>query len=118
MLIEMLKPDFKFSNDTGVLIQLVHSGWNQVNVLVSKEGSTRGGHYHKISKEVFYIVSGKVKLTIQAEEKSEEYILQKDDMFLVSPFQRHTFAFLEDTVMVSMYDICVEKEDGSKDIYK
>ena len=30
----------------------------------------------------------------------------------------HTFVFEEDTVMVSMYDICVEKEDGSKDIYK
>ena len=39
-------------------------------------------------------------------------------MFLVSPFQKHTFVFEEDTVMVSMYDMCVEKEDGSKDIYK
>ena len=30
----------------------------------------------------------------------------------------HTFTFIEDTVMVSMYDVCVEKEDGTKDIYK
>lgn len=118
MLIEMLKPDFEFSNDTGLLVQLVHDGWKQVNVLVSKAGSTRGGHYHKISREVFYIVSGETKLLIETANEREEYVLRKGDMFLISPFQRHTFTFAEDTVMVSMYDICVELEDGTKDIYK
>ena len=39
-------------------------------------------------------------------------------MFMVLPYQKHTFTFIEDTVMVSMYDVCVEKEDGTKDIYK
>lgn len=118
MLIKMLEPDFKFANDTGLLVQLVHEGWTQVNVLVSNAGSIRGGHYHKVSNEAFYIVSGKVKLLLETEDEKEECILQKDDMFLVSPYQKHTFTFIEDTVMVSMYDICVEKEDGSKDIYK
>jgi len=118
MLIEMLEPDFKFANDTGLLVQLVHEGWKQVNVLVSKAGSTRGGHYHKVSKEVFYVVSGELKLTLETDTEKEEYALKEDDMFLVSPYQRHTFSFMKDTVMVSMYDICVEREDGSKDIYK
>lgn len=118
MLITMLKPDFEFSNETGLLVQLVHEGWSQINVLVSKAGSTRGGHYHKVSKEVFYIINGKTKLLLETETEKEEYLLKEGDMFLISPFQKHTFSFSEDTVMVSMYDICVEKEDGSKDIYK
>ena len=77
MLIEMMEPDFKFSNETGLLVQLVHEGWNQVNVLVSNAGATRGGHYHKVSKEVFYIVSGSIKLLIETENEKEEYILNK-----------------------------------------
>ncbi len=118
MLITMLKPDFEFSNETGLLVQLVHEGWSQINVLVSKANSTRGGHFHKVSREVFYIVSGKTKLSLETETENEEYILKEGDMFLISPYQKHTFSFIEDTVMVSMYDIWVEKEDGSKDIYK
>ena len=118
MLIEMMEPDVKFSNETGLLVQLVHEGWNQVNVLVSNAGATRGGHYHKVSKEVFYIVSGSIKLLIETENEKEEYILNQNDMFMVLPYQKHTFTFIEDTVMVSMYDVCVEKEDGTKDIYK
>ena len=118
MLIEMMEPDFKFSNETGLLVQLVHEGWNQVHVLVSNAGATRGGHYHKVSKEVFYIVSGSIKLLIETENEKEEYILNQNDMFMVLPYQKHTFTFIEDTVMVSMYDVCVEKEDGTKDIYK
>ena len=118
MLIEMLQPDFKFANETGLLVQLVHEGWEQVNVLVSKAGATRGGPYHKVSKEVFYVISGEVKLTLETDTEKEEYTLKEADMFLISPYQRHTFSFAKDTVMVSMYDVCVEREDGSKDIYK
>ena len=50
MLITMLKPDFEFSNETGLLVQLVHEGWSQINVLVSKANSTRGGHFHKVKQ--------------------------------------------------------------------
>lgn len=117
-MLKMLKPDFKFANDAGLLVQLVHEGWNQINVLVSKTGSNRGGHFHKVSKEVFYIVSGSVMLTLEQDNEKEQYNLKEGDMFLILPFQRHTFSFAEDTVMVSMYDICVENQDGSKDIYK
>lgn len=119
-MLTILEPDFKFSNETGLLIQLVHEGWNQVNVLISAKDSTRGGHFHKESREVFYIISGKTKLFLVNEKTAEkqEYILSEGVMFMISPYLRHTFMFEEDTVMVSLYDKCVEKEDGSKDIYK
>ena len=88
MLVEIMKPNFEFKNDEGALIQLVREGWKQVNVLYSKKDSKRGGHYHKISKESFYIITGKIKL------------------------------LLENTIMVSMYDKGVELENGEKDIYE
>ena len=47
MLIEYIKPDFEFKNENGTLIQLVHEGWKQVNVIFSNATGVRGGHYHK-----------------------------------------------------------------------
>ncbi len=112
-----LQPDFEFSNRNGSIIQLVNKGWNQVNVLESKKGSKRGGHYHKENKELFYIISGEANLILDNGAVEEIMNLKKGDMFLVSPYQMHTFEFLEDTFMVSLYDIGVEYEDGTKDIY-
>ena len=112
-----LQPDFEFSNRNGSIIQLVNKGWNQVNVLESKKGSKRGGHYHKENKELFYIISGQANLILDNGAVEEIMHLKKGDMFLVSPYQMHTFEFLEDTFMVSLYDIGVEYEDGTKDIY-
>ena len=117
MLVKIMKPDFEFGNENGSLVQLVRDGWKQVNVLYSKKDSERGGHYHKICNEAFYIVEGKIKLILENENENEESEFEKGDMFMITPFLKHIFIFLEDTIMVSMYDKGVELEDGGKDIY-
>ncbi len=118
MLVEVITPDFEFSNENGSLVQLVHNGWNQINVLKSKKGSKRGGHFHKQNKEAFYIIKGKLVLLLDYEDEHEENEFGEGDMFIISQHQIHTFIFKEDTVMVSMYSNGVEFEDGTKDIYK
>ena len=117
MLVERMEPDFKFENDNGSLIQLVHSGWKQVNVLYSKKNSKRGGHYHKICREAFYVVSGKIMLTLEKNDQYEKTLFEAGEMFLIHPYEMHVFEFLEDTIMISLYDKGVELEDGAKDIY-
>jgi dTDP-4-dehydrorhamnose 3,5-epimerase-like enzyme len=117
MLVETMKPDFKFSNEVGQLVQLVHEGWKQVNVIHSKKESIRGGHFHKENREAFYIISGRLQLELSCNNVKEEYEFGPEDMFIISPFQLHSFRFLEDTVMVSMYNLGVELENGNKDIY-
>ena len=117
MLVKIMKPDFEFENENGSLVQLVREGWKQVNVLYSKKDSERGGHYHKISNEAFYIIEGKIRLILEKDNEIEESIFEKGDMFMITPFIKHRFNFLEDTLMVSMYDKGVELEDGGKDIY-
>ena len=37
--------------------------------------------------------------------------------FEISPNIIHSMDFIEDCIMVAMYDKCVEKSDGTKDIY-
>lgn len=118
MLVEIMKPNFEFKNDEGALIQLVREGWKQVNVLYSKKDSKRGGHYHKISKESFYIITGKIKLLLENNKKKETIEFKEGEMFMIRPYTKHTFLFLENTIMVSMYDKGVELENGEKDIYE
>lgn len=117
MLVNVLTPEFNLENEKGRLTQLVSGGWNQYNVIISPKGCIRGNHYHKTNKEAFYMIKGKIRLILEMDGRKEEYIFQEQDMFMVSPYQNHTFEYLEDTILVSMYDIGVEMDGGKMDIY-
>lgn len=117
-LIEFLKPDFSFSDERGGLVQLVHDGWKQVNVSQTKAGVKRGGHYHKQTTEAFFIIEGKIRLTLSKDGRVEIITVKTGDFFRFSPFVSHSFDFLTDTTLVALYDRPVELPDGSKDIFK
>ena len=117
MLIEMVNPDFVFENEAGSLKQLVHDGWKQFNVISSVSGAVRGNHYHKYNDEGFYIIHGSFKLLVRKEDVQEEYTFKAGDMFLIHPYVFHTFEYLEDTVLVSMYSNGVELSETEKDIW-
>ena len=117
MLIEFIKPDFVFENEAGSLKQLVHDGWKQFNVITSVAGAVRGNHYHKYNEEGFYIIQGSFKLIVWKGDEREEYQIKTGDMFLVPPYIFHTFEYIEDTVLVSMYSNGVELSETEKDIW-
>jgi len=59
----------------GSIIQLVHSGWEQVYVLITHKGAFCGGYYHKQVKEAFYVIQGKLEVTfINVKMKSEKQV--------------------------------------------
>lgn len=116
-LFERMTPDFRFQDERGSLVQLVHEGYEQINVLTTRAGVVRGGHYHKISTEAFFVVSGKVTVDFKSESCSETETFGQGEFFQISPFVSHTMRFSEDTVLVAMYDRTVELEDGTRDIY-
>ena len=111
------KIDFQHIDDRGSLSQLIHDGFKQINVLESKKGVERGSHFHKESVEAFYVINGSVKVTLWSKSEKEEAVFTKGDFFEIHPFILHNMLFLSDCLMVQMYDIPVEKNDGKKDIY-
>lgn len=115
-MITLLKPDFEFSDDRGILVQLVHNGYKQVNMCFSKGGTQRGGHYHAVNRETFYIVHGQVQIMLSDKKTTETYSFKKGDMFCVEKNVVHSLDFKEDTTMIVMYDNGVELPDGTKDI--
>lgn len=117
-LIVILTPDFSFTDERGVLTQLCSSGYSQVNAVFTKKGAVRGNmHYHKENTETFFIISGSARVTAKKDGKTETRTFATGDMFTIPPYVAHDFVYLEDTYLVGLYSGCVEKADGSKDIF-
>lgn len=117
MLIRILKPDFEFDNENGKLVQVIHEGWKQVNVIMSYAESIRGGHYHKFNTECFYVINGKFKLHVRRNKFSESYVFQAGEMFTIPAYVYHTFEYMEDTLLVALYSQGVELDINTKDIW-
>ena len=115
-MIRIIKPDFVFEDERGTLTQLIHEGYNQINVVTSKAGVERGNHYHALNREGFYVVEGSFLLEASFDGKKESYQFKKGDMFIIEPNVMHRFTYVEDTVLVAFYDKGVELPDGTKDI--
>ena len=116
-LMEMKTLDFSFSDERGSLTQLVHQGYEQVNVIFTRKGVERGGHFHKQSIECFYVVRGSVKVTAWLEDLAEEQVFHAGDFFQINRHVVHCMTFPEECILVAMYDKCVELADGTKDIF-
>lgn len=117
-LLKILTPDFTFADDRGTLTQICSGGYTQVNAVFTKKGAVRGNfHYHKNTKEAFFILSGKVRVAAARGEFREERVFQTGEMFLIEENVRHSFEYLEDTYLVGLYTVPVEGPDGTKDIF-
>lgn len=117
MLFERIQPDFIHEDERGCLVQLAREGYAQFNIITSKAGVERGGHYHKLNTEAFYIISGALRVCFVAGEATAEVRFARGDFFRIPPLVVHWFFFESDTVLASMYSRGVELPDGSKDMF-
>ncbi len=116
-LFQIIHPEFIFEDERGCLTQLVHEGQRQVNVVTTRSGVFRGGHYHKENVETFYVAYGRFRFTAERDGKREEREFATGDMFQVYPYVLHGFEYLEDSMVVALYDKGVERTDGTLDSY-
>ena len=115
-LYKMRTIDFCHEDDRGFLLQLVHEGFRQVNILKSNAGVKRGGHYHKTTKEAFYVLSGDVEVEFKKGQQKERAVFHQTDFFEIGPFVSHSMYFPTACLMVQLYSEPVVK-DGASDIY-
>lgn len=117
-LIKVLTPDFIYPDKRGLLVQICREGYEQINAVYTKKGEVRGNfHYHKNSKEAFFVLSGKIRVTAEKNGETDEKIFETGEMFLIEEYVKHSFDYLDDTYLVVLYTKCVENADGSKDIH-
>lgn len=86
-MLKVIKTDFEFTDDRGTITQLVHTGYRQVNVITSKKGVLRGGHYHKENEEAFYIISGELEISVNGQRQ----LFHAGDFFGIEKNDLHSF---------------------------
>lgn len=116
-LIEILTPDFIFEDERGLLCQITNKSFAQTNAVFTKKGAVRGNfHYHKTSKEIFFVISGEFDVEVYLDGQKEFYTFHTGDMFMIPENVRHSFDYKEDTYLVAFYTSEIELSDGTKDI--
>lgn len=78
----------------------------------------RGGHYHKKTSELFFVIEGRcaVKNINIKNHKEKKFILKEKDIFILKPYEVHYLKAVKDTKMIALLSIPHKKE--KPDIYE
>ena len=115
--IKFVKPEFIHSDNRGFLAQLFSKKkWSQVNFIRSNAKSIRGNHYHQYNRELFYVIDGYFSLILEIDNQKISYNISSGDMFIIEAEVRHSFEYISETLLISMYDNGVELENGKLDL--
>lgn len=92
--------------ESGTITQVTSRGtWKQLNIICKKAGKLGAGHYHKKTRELFYIISGNLDAITMApgSKTTQHFSFAAGDCFEVEPLEQHYFKFKEDTVLAVLY---------------
>jgi len=115
----LISPYFSFTDGRGKLTGIMQGEkWEEINYIESLKGCIRGNHYHKKTKEGFYIIDGRIKVSLLDINTNlkKDFIAKKGDIFVIKPNTLHTFKVLGDSRWVNMLSKAMNKD--SKDICK
>ncbi len=92
--------------------------WGEVNYIHTRAGVERGNHYHRYTKELFYILSGEIQIDVKNIVTQEEHHFRaKPHMaFIIDPYVVHTFTTIEDSTWLNMLSHRMDEE--RPDFYK
>lgn len=110
---QKIKLEFQRTDARGKLIQVNTGDWKQLNILHLNRDHSFGGHYHKEKIELFYVLSGKVSVTIEDVKnlKTEIILVKENEGFIILPFMKHTLLALSKSIVVELLSKPYKKED-------
>ena len=91
-----------FEDERGQIIDLVTDKQiNAATVVTFTPGAVRGNHYHKVTTQWDYVMSGKLRqLTKKPEQEIEETILEPGDLYETVPGEWHALEALEPSTLL------------------
>jgi quercetin dioxygenase-like cupin family protein len=89
-------------DERGVIIDLIENqSINAVTFISFTQGAIRANHYHKKTTQWNYVTKGRVKLVTQfGEEPIQEKVLEKGDLVVTIPMEKHALVGLVDSEMI------------------
>ncbi len=99
-----LTPYTKNLDERGGFLGITRDQWAEVNFIETSAGQVRGEHYHKETVELFFIISGEINISIEDVRTGtrNEFIVAKGDIFIVDPYEMHTFRTISDSQWINM----------------
>ena len=102
IMIDFIDRYFVHNDERGTLEGLINFGnWEEINMIISEAGVERGNHYHKETTELFIILDGEIKVTVQKIDNgrlvgnAEEVKVKKGDVFVINPMLNHVFYIVQ-----------------------
>lgn len=92
--------------------------WGEINYIETFAMVERGNHYHKSTIELFYILQGRIYVRIYNIITKEhfEFEAEPNMIFIIDPFEVHTFKTLEDSKWINMLSHRID--ETNPDIFK
>lgn len=91
-----------FKDKRGEITDLIQNeNINAVTTLTLKRGAVRANHYHRETVQWNYLISGKIKIVTQfPQKKIVKNIMEKGDLIVTLPDERHALVALEDSELI------------------
>jgi len=92
--------------------------WGEVNYVETIKGVTRGSHYHKFTKELFYILEGEIEISVfnLVTAEQQAFTAKPNMSFIIDPYEVHTFRVIKDSKWLNM--LSHKLDDETPDIFK
>ena len=110
-----------FQDSRGTITDIfVQDPKEHCTIIVTYRGSVRGNHFHKLSRQHDFVVSGSFEVFSQraGESAVERMIVGPSDLLTWDPNDAHEFVALEDSVMITFVDGVRGGENYEKDTYR
>jgi oxalate decarboxylase/phosphoglucose isomerase-like protein (cupin superfamily) len=99
---KIIQTKIDHQDSRGAIIDLVENqNINAVTFISFTKGAVRANHYHKKTTQWNYVIRGTVKLVTQfGEGPIEEKVLEKGDLAVTVPMEKHAILGLEEAEML------------------
>lgn len=80
--------------------------WEEVNIVTTNAMSSRGGHFHRQTTEVIFMLSGRAEVELfKIKGKNTKLALAAGEGLEIYPETAHTFYYLEDSSHLQLLSI-------------
>ncbi len=101
---KILTPYISKRDARGGFLGITQEHWAEANFIETKGEQVRGNHYHKETRELFFIVSGEVDVVVDDLRSGEhvEASFSQGDIFIIEPYELHVFHTRTDAQWINM----------------
>jgi quercetin dioxygenase-like cupin family protein/SAM-dependent methyltransferase len=119
--VEIKKIDPVFMDERGIITDLLNEKISHVGMITTEKDAVRANHFHKLSSQYSYILSGSFEVLLALVEKPDNVKrveVSAGELISIPPNVIHKFKAIERAVMIDMISESREGEGYEDDVYR